>query len=155
MPLKYLALFVLILSSSLFLPSCDTETNEDDLVPPVEDLSNTAIESVTIINVPPYYWDNGSSPDLYLTLSLVYDTTIVYNTNQVDNVEEVPQMLHFSQLIPISDSAWRLQLLDQDDFNAHDVIYDIIFNPHDKASTGKIPIIIDDLLVMEFNYVKL
>ena len=154
--MKYLSLFVLILSSSPFLSSCDTETDEDDLVPPVEDLSNTAIESVTIINVPPYYWDNGSSPDLYLKVSLVSDSdTNYYYTNQVDNVEEVPQMLHFSQLIPISDSAWRLQLLDQDDFNAHDVIYDIIFNPHDKASTGKIPIIIDDLLVMEFNYVKL
>ena len=154
--MKYLSLFVLILSSSPFLSSCDTETDEDDLVPPVEDLSNTAIESVTIINVPPYYWDNGSSPDLYLKVSLVSDSdTNYYYTNQVDNVEEVPQMLHFSQLIPISDSAWRLQLLDQDDFNAHVVIYYIIFNPHDKASTGKIPIIIDDLLVMEFNYVKL
>lgn len=135
------------------MTSCDEAANEDDIVAPVEDLSNAAIVSVTVINVPPYFWDNGSSPDLYLKLSLALDTTITYVTNQVSNVEEVPQILNFSQPIPMSNSIWHLQLLDYD-LNHDDVIYDIIFNPYDRASDGKIPIFINDLLCMEFNYVQ-
>lgn len=149
--MRYLPLIILILTTTLFLTSCDKEV---DIIVPVEDLSNTSIVSVTIINIPPYFWDNGSSPDLYLTLSLVSDSTITYITNQVNNVEQVPQILNFPQRIPMSNSTWHLQLLDQDDLNTHDVIYDILFNPHVSASNGKIPIIIDGVLLMEFNYVK-
>lgn len=148
--MKHLPFITIVLACSFFITACDTE--KDDVIAPVEDLSNTFIKSVTIINIPPFNWDNGSSPDLYLILSLFSDTNIVYFTNQVDNVEKVPDTLYFSQHVPLFDDIWQINLIDQDDINDHDVIYKISSNLYKNASNGKIPIIIDDLLLMEFNY---
>lgn len=146
--MKTTPLLTLLITLMLFITSCV----EDGTVEPKEDLSDAKIESVTIINVPPYYWDNGSSPDLYLTLTSTSDPSLTYTSNTVDNVEEVPQILNFQQDIPITDELWELVLLDHDDLNADDVIYVIAFNPYSDASAGKIPVYNDGILLMEFNY---
>lgn len=149
--MRIVSLLILFLACSILFTSCD---REDEDVVPMEDLSNTKIKSVTIINVPPFYWDNGSSPDLYLTLSSTSDPSIVYTTNQVNNVEIVPQNLDFPQAVPMTNELWELKLLDHDVLNADDVIYIVSFNPYNGALAGKVPIYNDGILLMEFNYTK-
>lgn len=151
--MKERVLLSVLFTFCILLNSCSKDDDDEDIVL-MEDLSNTRIESVSIINVSPFYWDNGSSPDLYLTLSPVSNSSIVYITNQVDNVEQVPQRLDFSQSIAMTNEVWQLQLLDHDVLNSDDVIYDVLFNPHNRASNGKVPVIVDGLLLMEFNYIK-
>jgi hypothetical protein len=141
---------ILLLTFALALTACSKD--DDDSPEPLEqkeDLSNTYFQSTTIINVPPYYWDNGSSPDLYLTLAPLSNLSAVYSTVTINNVERAPQLLEFQQLVPMTNELWELTLYDEDD-----VIYVIQFNPHSEASRGKIPIYQDGLLVLEFNYVK-
>lgn len=143
--MKILNLAFILTAFLIFLSSCE-ELDE------TEDLENAYIESVTIINIPPYYWDNGSSPDLLLKLAKQNSPEWTYLTNQSDNVESVPEILLFDEEINITNEDWELELVDIDDFNEDDQIYRIIFNPFDNAEKGKIPIYHNDLLVLEFNY---
>jgi hypothetical protein len=77
---------IYFLTIMLIFSSCEeTETYE-----PVENLNNAYIESVKIINVPPYYWDTGSSPDLQLKLSKESSSEWTYITELKEEVEEVP-----------------------------------------------------------------
>ena len=146
--------FGIICFSIILLSFSSCSDDEGDEVQPilVEDLSGTYITSVTIINVPPFYWDNGSSPDLQLSLALQTSNTWTYTTNKVDNVEKVPQILNFSDRIYLTDEEWELLLIDQDDLNSDDEIYRLSFNPMKDAKDGIIPIYTRGLLVMEFNY---
>lgn len=146
----FILIFLVLIAVSF--SSCDKD-DDDDIVPmSVEDLSKAHITSVTIINVPPYFWDTGSSPDLQLKLALKTDTTWTYITNRVDNVEQVPQELLFMDRIDITDEEWQLELIDHDSVGADDKIYQIMFNPMNDAKDGVIPIYKNGLLVMEFNY---
>ena len=130
---------------ALFITSCEEEND-------IGNLDNAYIESVTVINVPPYYWDNASSPDLQLKLAPKSSSEWRYLTNRIKNVEVVPEILLFDVDIKITDEDWELELIDYDDLNADDVIYRITFNPYEDAENSKIPIFYNGLLVLEFNY---
>ena len=133
----------------LIFSSCEeTETYE-----PEESLNNAYIESVRIINVPPYYWDTGSSPDLQLKLSIENSSDWTYISELREEVEEVPITLRLFDRAKISNEDWELELIDKDNLNADDIIYRIIFNPFKDADNGKTPIYNNGLLVLEFNYI--
>ena len=140
---------IYFLTIMLIFSSCEeTETYE-----PKENLNNAYIESVIIINFPPYYWDTGSSPDLQLKLSIENSSDWTYISELREEVEEVPITLRLSDRAKISNEDWELELIDKDNLNADDIIYRIIFNPFKNADNGKIPIYNNGLLVLEFNYI--
>lgn len=140
---------IYFLTIMLIFSSCEeTETYE-----PEENLNNAYIESVRIINVPPYYWDTGSSPDLQLKLSIENSSDWTYISELREEVEEVPITLRLFDRAKISNEDWELELIDKDNLNADDIIYRIIFNPFKDADNGKTPIYNNGLLVLEFNYI--
>ena len=143
--MRKLKFSVFILIMIIFFNSCEK-------VETPENLENAYNGSVTIINVPPYYWDNASSPDLQLKLAKKSSTEWTYITNLSYNVEIVPETLLFEEEINITDEDWELELIDYDDLNEDDVIYRITFNPYREAEDDKIPIYSNNLLVLEFNY---
>jgi hypothetical protein len=117
-------------------------------------MDNTYFDEVEVINVPPYNWDNGSGPDLYVKLAKNSSSQWDHISNTIQNVENVPSYLSFLEPVEVTNEDWRIQLCDHDDLNSDDIIYDIQFNPYNASDGKSIPIILDDLLIMNIKYSK-
>ena len=138
--------FVFSLLIILVLSSCKKDNPEPTKVP------NRYLQSVTILSVTTFNWDNLSDPDLKINLRRNSSSGWEYTTYTINNNSTYPVTITFSNEILATDENWQMQLVDDDSPDNDDEICIVTFNPITTGSNGKIPFTKNSQDAMELNY---
>ena len=137
--------FILVILFSLFFLGCQKEVLESE--------KNWYLHSVRVLNVPSTNWDSFSAPDLRIDLARSASSVWSFSTNTASNNTTVPATLSFSGEVLLTDENWDMRLVDEDDLDPDDVIYNISqFNPKNTGRNGKVELSSNGQTVMELLY---